>query len=160
MKWLAGIDVKPMEQKSVTDFGAFRLLVLNFVGGKQVGDAITDAYELGWVCHLDAAPPLVAFVHWGEEYVTAPADKERKIAEELARCGVSLIVGAHSHQASTAIEPLKGGAAQMAFSLGNFIFDQSAPRASGALLELRVFGQGTVAARLIPIPNLFDLTKK
>ena len=46
-----------------------------------------------------------------------------------------------------------------AFSLGNFIFDQSSPRGSGALLELRVFGQGTVAARLVPIPNLFDLTR-
>jgi poly-gamma-glutamate synthesis protein (capsule biosynthesis protein) len=72
---------------------------------------------------------------------------------------VSLIVGGHSHQAGDGIEPLRGGSAQTAFSLGNFIFDQSAPRGSGALLELRVFQQGTVAARLIPIPNLFDLTR-
>ena len=57
-------------------------------------------------------------------------------------------------------EPLRGGAAQMVFSLGNFIFDQSAPRGSGALLELRVFGQGTLAARLVPVPNLFDLTRR
>ena len=47
----------------------------------------------------------------------------------------------------------------MVYSLGNFIFDQSSPRGSGALVELRVFKQGTVAARLVPIPNLFDLTR-
>jgi poly-gamma-glutamate synthesis protein (capsule biosynthesis protein) len=102
----------------------------------------------------------VAFVHWGEEYVAEAGAEERQIADRLAQCGVSLIVGGHSHQASGGIEPLRGGAAQMVFSLGNFIFDQSAPRGSGALLELRVFAQGTVAARLVPVPNLFDLTRR
>jgi poly-gamma-glutamate synthesis protein (capsule biosynthesis protein) len=135
------------------------LLALNFVGGKMVGEAIADPNDLDWVCGLHAAPPLVAFVHWGEEYVTEAGDEERRIADALARCGVSLVVGGHSHQAAEAIEPLRGGAAQTVFSLGNFIFDQSSPRGSGALLELRVFGQGTVAARLVPIPNLFDLTR-
>jgi poly-gamma-glutamate synthesis protein (capsule biosynthesis protein) len=70
---------------------------------------------------------------------------------------VSLVVGAHSHQASGALEQVNGGAGQMLFSLGNFLFDQTSPRGSGALLELRVFQQGTVAARLIPVPNLFEL---
>ena len=156
---LERIGVTPLMHGSVTDMGALRLLALNFVGGKMVGEAIADPGDLGWVCGLDAAPPLVAFVHWGEEYVTAPGDEERRIADTLARCGVALIVGGHSHQAADVITPLRGGAAQTVFSLGNFIFDQSAPRGSGALLELRVFGQGTVAARLVPIPNLFDLTR-
>jgi poly-gamma-glutamate synthesis protein (capsule biosynthesis protein) len=157
---LERIGVVPLEHGSVTDMGAFRLLALNFVGGKMVGEAIADADDLGWVCGLDAAPPLVAFVHWGEEYVTAPGDRERRIADTLARCGVTLIVGGHSHQAAEAIEPLRGGAAQSVFSLGNFIFDQSSPRGAGALLEVRVFRQGTVAARLVPVPNLFELTKQ
>lgn len=156
---LGRIGVVPLEHGTVTDMGAFRLLALNFVGGKMVGDAIAQPGELSWVCGVHAAPPLVAFVHWGDEYVTAAGDEEQRIADELARCGVSLIVGGHSHQAADTIAPLRGGSAQTAFSLGNFIFDQSAPRGSGALLELRVFQQGTVAARLIPIPNLFELTR-
>ncbi len=159
VKQLERIGVTPLAHGAVTDMGAFRLLTLNFVGGKMVGDAIADPDDLGWVCGLDAAPPLVAFVHWGEEYVTTPGAEERQIADALARCGVSLIVGGHSHQAANAIEALRGGSAQTVFSLGNFIFDQSSPRGSGALLELRVFEQGTVAARLVPIPNLFDLTR-
>ena len=156
---LGRIGVAPLEQGSVTDMGAFRLLALNFVGGKMVGDAIADPRRLGWVCGLHAAPPLVAFVHWGEEYVAAPGAEERQIADSLVRCGVSLIVGGHSHQAAEIVEPLRGGTAQSVFSLGNFIFDQSAPRGSGALLEVRVFAQGTVAARLVPMPNLFELTR-
>lgn len=156
---LRRIGIAPLEHGSITDVGAFRLLALNFVGGKLVGDAIADPDDLAWVCGLHAAPPLVAFVHWGEEYVTVPSDEERRIADALARCGVSLIVGGHSHQTADTIEPLRGGSAQTVFSLGNFIFDQSSPRGSGALLELRVFRQGTIAARLVPIPNLFDLTK-
>src|SRR5690606_21482057 len=128
-----------------------------FVGGKMVGDAIGDSADLDWVCALDAAPPLVAYVHWGPEYVTAAGEKERGIADALAQCGVSLIVGNHSHQAADSIEALRGGAVQTVYSLGNFIFDQTSPRGTGALLEVRAFEQGTIAARLIPIPNLFEL---
>ncbi len=160
VRLLRALGIAPLQHGEVADLGAFRLVALNFVGGKLVGDAIADPDDLDWVCGLEAAPPLVAFVHWGAEYVTAPSAKERRIADRLARCGVSLIVGAHSHQATDTLEPLRGGATQMLFSLGNFIFDQSAPRGSGALLELRVFGQGTVAARLVPVPNLFDLTRR
>lgn len=159
VRLLRSLGITPLEHGAVADLGAFRLLALNFVGGKLVGDAIARPDALDFVCGLDAAPPLVAFVHWGDEYVTAPGAEERAIADRLARCGVSLIVGAHAHQASGGVEPLRGGAAQMVFSLGNFIFDQSSPRGSGALLELRVFGQGTLAARLVPVPNLFDLTR-
>lgn len=159
VRLLTELDIQPLEHGVVRDMGTFRLLALNFVGGKFLTDAIANPDQLDWVCGLHAAPPLVAFVHWGTEYVTTASDKEREIADALARCGVTLIVGAHSHQASASIEPLRGGAAQMVYSLGNFIFDQSAPRGSGALLEMRVFKQGTVAARLIPIPNLFDLSK-
>ncbi len=156
---LRALGIKPLEHGSVTDMGAFRLLALNFVGGKLVGDAIADLDDLGWVCGLDAAPPLVAFVHWGTEYTKAATDKERAIAAALAQCGVSLIVGAHSHQAADSLVPLEGGASQMLFSLGNFLFDQTSPRGSGTLLELRVFRQGTMAARLVPIPNLFELSR-
>lgn len=157
---LEALGIAPLAHGTVTDMGAFRLLALNFVGGKLVGDAIADPRQLDWVCGLEAAPPLVAFVHWGSEYTSAATGKERAIAQALSRCGVSLIVGAHSHQAATGIEPVNGGASQSVFSLGNFLFDQTSPRGSGALLELRVFRQGTVAARLLPVPNLFEVGRR
>lgn len=151
------LGIAPMEHGSVTDLGAVRVLALNFVGGKLVGDAIADPDNLDWVCGVHAATQLVAFVHWGAEYTAAASGKEREIATKLARCGVALVVGDHSHQASAGIDAVAGGASQMVFSLGNLLFDQSSPRGSGALLEVRVFKQGTVAARLVPVGNLFDL---
>lgn len=157
VRQLERLGIAPLQHGAVTDLGAFRLLAINFVGGKMVGEAIADPRNLDWVCALHAAPPLVAFVHWGTEYSAAATDRERAIAQRLARCGVSLVIGAHSHQASGALEAVNGGMGQMLFSLGNFLFDQTSPRGSGAMLELRVFRQGTVAARLIPVPNLFEL---
>jgi len=43
----------------------------------------------------------------------------------------------------------------MVYSLGNFLFDQKFEGVSGALLEVRVFRQGTFAARLVPVRNFF-----
>ena len=154
---LEALGIAPMEHGTVTDLGTMRVLALNFVGGKLVGEAINEPDKLDWVCNVTAAAPLVAFVHWGEEYTTTAGDEERAIAAKLARCGVPLIVGDHSHQASASVEAVAGGASQMVFSLGNLLFDQSSPRGSGALLEVRVFKQGTVAARLVPVGNLFEL---
>jgi poly-gamma-glutamate synthesis protein (capsule biosynthesis protein) len=156
---LRSLGIQPIEHGMIADLGAFRVLALDFVNGRFVGDAIARPSDLDLVCHLTAAPPLVAFVHWGTEYTSQPGDTERDIAGRLAACGVSVIVGAHSHQASGGVEMINGGAAQMVYSLGNFLFDQSAPRGSGMLVELRVFRQGTVAVRPIAIPNLFDLTR-
>ncbi len=107
----------------------------------------------------DATRPVVAFAHWGREYETEPSPRERELAEEMRLRGAAVIAGAHPHVADGRLVSLGGGEAIMAYSLGNFLFDQPAASASGTLLELRVFRQGTVAARLIELPNLFDLAK-
>jgi poly-gamma-glutamate synthesis protein (capsule biosynthesis protein) len=57
------------------------------------------------------------------------------------------------------MQALAGGDTLQLFSLGNFLFDQGADKASGALVELTVFDQGTVFARLMPLPNLFELAR-
>ena len=66
-------------------------------------------------------------------------------------------VGAHPHRASRRIELLGGLDAVQLHSLGNFVFDQRAPRASGAVLQISVFAQGTRALRLIAVPDVFEL---
>jgi poly-gamma-glutamate synthesis protein (capsule biosynthesis protein) len=108
----------------------------------------------------DAARPVVAFVHWGREYVTEPSARETALADAMRLRGVSVIAGGHPHVSSGEIVPLAGGDVAEVYSLGNFLFDQSAERSSGAMLELRVFAQGTVFARLIPLPNYFDMARR
>jgi poly-gamma-glutamate synthesis protein (capsule biosynthesis protein) len=50
-----------------------------------------------------------------------------------------------------------GGDTLVIQSLGNFMFDQTGPRASGALAEVTRFAQGTVFLRQLPLPGLYDI---
>lgn len=106
-----------------------------------------------------AGRPVVAFVHWGGEYVDAPSPRELALADAMRLRAATLIVGAHPHVASAGLAALGGGDTLMAYSLGNFLFDQSAARSSGAMIELRAFAQGTVFARLVALPNFFDMAR-
>ncbi|MCY1669019.1 AmmeMemoRadiSam system protein B [Rhizobium sp. SL86] len=152
---LETIGVKPLRAGQVSDFGTFRLMPLTLPttipgGKKRVEEAIAAA------CRADAAPPFIVMAHWGAEYTSRTGPEEFSAAEALAACGVSAIIGAHSHLASDRID-LISGHTQSVFSLGNFLFDQNGTRSSSALLELRSFQQGTIVTRLVPLPNLFDL---
>lgn len=154
---LTAAGILPMENRQVIDFGDFRVLPINFIGDRLGAQAvISDPGDLDFVCRTDAAPPLVAFLHWGVEYTSEPRAFERAAARHLTACGVTLIIGAHSHQRSPDGDMIAGGEGLLFFSLGNFLFDQRGSTKSGALLEVRVFGQGTIASRLIPIPNFFE----
>ena len=68
--------------------------------------------------HPDAH--LVAFLHWGDEYVTQNI-YQRAFAHNLIDNGVDVIIGAHPHVIQ-GIETYKGK--PIFYSLGNFIFDQ------------------------------------
>jgi len=81
-----------------------------------------------------------------------PGLREQALAARLAGRGVELIIGSHPHRAGA----LTGDRQQcLAFSLGNFIFDQRRPGVSGALLEVMFYPQGTYFLRLHPIGNLY-----
>jgi AmmeMemoRadiSam system protein B len=150
--------IKPLGHKDIVDVGPFRLIGLNFIGKIDYhGYPVAKDNDIEELCGMKARSPLIALVHWGQEYTSAAGPAEYAAAEAMQACGVTAIVGAHSHHAAPRIEAMQGGEYQMTFSLGNLLFDQKADRGSGALLELRAFTQGTYAARLIPAPNLFEL---
>ena len=98
----------------------------------------------------------IAMIHWGREFMPTPGTRENEITGWLRRGGYDAVIGSHPHcVASTPLEPISGGAMMRAYSLGNFLFDQSSPEANGALLELRLFRQGTGFMRWHPIQNLY-----
>ncbi len=121
----------------------------------QLSDALLDRLLVE-----DARLPVVAFVHWGLEYEPEPTPRERALAEAMRARGVSAIIGAHPHVASAGIEALAGGDVAMAYSLGNFIFDQTDAVASGAVVELWAFPQGTIFLRQLPLPNMFEVARR
>lgn len=157
---LRSLGIVALQHNEVSDLGGFRILPLTFLLNRpDVGSKVERPEQLSESCHADAKAPLVAFLHWGEEKTSQPREAEFEAMQRLAACGISLAIGAHSHVASS--RPLAiAGSMLSVYSLGNFLYDQRSARSSGALFEVRIFRQGTLAGRLIPIPNFFELGQK
>ena len=151
---LEGAGLLPLENGSVTDLGPFRLAVFTDVDNQSPKKtALLTEKDLA---HLEGVPrdkPLFAFLHWGREYTAEPGLREKALAAQLAEKGVEVIIGCHTHRAGG----LSGNPQTcQAFSLGNFLFDQSRPGVSGALLEVIFFPQGTYFLRLHHLGNLYQ----
>jgi AmmeMemoRadiSam system protein B len=140
------------------DFSGVALVGLTDLGTNASQETtLIDATLLDRLVVGDAETPVLAFVHWGEEYVPSPSRREVELAEEMRRRSVAAIVGAHPHRASDGVVALGGGDTALVYSLGNFLFDQTAAKATGALTEITVFDQGTIFVRPVELPNLYDL---
>lgn len=146
------------EALELPDVDIVGLSDLDTNGSPQV-DLITEAM-LDRLIREDGARPVIAYVHWGREYVAEPSGREKALADAMRLRSATVIVGAHPHVASEGIVAHGGGDTAEVYSLGNFLFDQTAGRgSSGQLVELRVFRQGTVFVRTLELPNLFDLAR-
>jgi len=79
---------------------------------------------------------LITTFHWGNEYVKAN-DRQKKFARLAIDSGANLVIGHHPHVAQET-EKYKGGF--IAYSLGNFIFDQSWSEETmkGLILEVKI----------------------
>jgi AmmeMemoRadiSam system protein B len=64
---------------------------------------------------------IVVFTHWGPEYQSKPAKAEVDLAHWLIDQGADAVIGGHPHWMQS-VEYYKGK--PIAYSLGNFIFDQ------------------------------------
>jgi len=67
---------------------------------------------------------LIVSVHWGQEYSDRPTEGQILMAHRLVDAGADIILGHHPHVLQ-AIENYRGRL--IAYSLGNFIFDQVRP---------------------------------
>ena len=74
------------------------------------------------------AEVIIAWPHWGAEYVREPDSSQKKYAKELAEAGVDIIIGSHAHM----VQPMGyqnvtvDGVAKRVFTMfcmGNFISD-------------------------------------
>ncbi len=90
----------------------------------------------------------IASFHWGDEYEPQPNAYQRRIAELAISSGADIIVGHHPHVA----QPLERlGDAWVAWSLGNFVFDQyfSPETMQGRVLEVTIERGAIKDARLL-----------
>ncbi|MBN1960231.1 MAG: CapA family protein [Deltaproteobacteria bacterium] len=64
---------------------------------------------------------VVATIHWGDEYANIPNTAQQQLAHWLVHNGVNFVIGHHPHVVQPVAEYKNG---LIAYSLGNFIFDQ------------------------------------
>jgi AmmeMemoRadiSam system protein B len=135
------------------DLGPFRLLALTDVDNhpRPRSECLTEK-DLTILQQTPRDKPVCVFIHWGREFAAGPGPREELLADRLTRLGVELIIGSHPHRAG---ELTATPRALQVFSLGNFIFDQKRPEASGALLEVNFFPSGGYFVRLQPLGNLY-----
>lgn len=99
---------------------------------EEVHNMIDVISEDNLTAAIDAAKEddpdiILAYMHWGPEYVEEPGDTQKHYAQVLADQGVDLIIGSHPHvvQRAESIESSDGEhEAFVAYSLGNFVSNQ------------------------------------
>ena len=74
------------------------------------------------------AEVIIAWPHWGAEYVREPDSSQKKYAKKLAEAGVDIIIGSHAHEVqpmgyqSVTVDGVNKQVLTM-FCMGNFISD-------------------------------------
>ena len=125
------------------EFNGIRVAFLNFTYGTNglvaqkpnivnMMDTVTIAEDL-LKAHAMEPDVIIAIPHWGIEYETLPSEEQRAMAQWLLDNGVDHIVGGHPHVAQP-MELLNEGRNFVAYSLGNFISNQSMPNTYGGYM--------------------------
>lgn len=91
---------------------------------------------------------IVAYLHWGIEYQTTPAVKQRMAASNLLGVGASAVIGHHPHVVQK-MEMQDGK--PVFYSLGNFVFDQRHPLSSKAQMARLVVRHSKVDVSSIDV---------
>lgn len=93
---------------------------------------------------------LVVSLHWGVEYSHRPTAAQQRMAHAFIDSGADLILGHHPHVLQ-GIERYNRGL--IAYSLGNFIFDQNhrLETRQALMLKARITAQGLEEASIYPV---------
>jgi poly-gamma-glutamate capsule biosynthesis protein CapA/YwtB (metallophosphatase superfamily) len=92
---------------------------------------------------------VIVSVHWGVEYTRRPLARQVRWAHEMIDSGADLVVGSHPHVVQR-LEEYHGR--WIAYSLGNFVFDQNDPPARrGLMLRVTLEGKRIAAVEGVPI---------
>lgn len=100
---------------------------------------------------------LAVSMHWGEEYETRANENQKAVARAFIDAGADLVIGHHPHVVQEVEEYVPATNANrigyIAYSLGNFVFDQnfSEETRKGLMLEVEVRSGKIEAVREIPI---------
>ncbi|MFA7714784.1 MAG: CapA family protein, partial [Candidatus Paceibacterota bacterium] len=137
-----------LEPKIMALPGGAKIALLAFSNlGPKSWEAQTSSAGLAWlnqenlessIAKARTEADIVAVMfHWGDEYQNLSNDEQKRFARLAIDSGADLVVGHHPHVAQE-MEQYKGK--YIAYSLGNFVFDQSFSKETmeGLALEVSV----------------------
>jgi poly-gamma-glutamate synthesis protein (capsule biosynthesis protein) len=98
---------------------------------------------------------IIVLIHWGDEYELRAGPDQREAALEMVEAGADAVIGSHPHVVQETQVVEKAGKEKdgfVAYSLGNFVFDQYAEN-SRVGLALRLFFDkaGLKAVEALPV---------
>jgi poly-gamma-glutamate synthesis protein (capsule biosynthesis protein) len=110
------------------------------------------------------ADVVIVSIHWGYEYELRADPWQETAAQSLLAVGADVVLGHHPHVAQAlAVDDQTGQL--IAYSLGNFVFDQTQePTNQGLALRIFVDGDGLRAVQALPLwagprPRLMSLAE-
>ncbi len=119
-------------------FLAYTEFLQNVVAGKNSAGVTTwnmDQMKKDISVASQQSDIIVVSFHWGDEYQTKHNQKQELFAKAAIDAGADLIIGHHPHVVQE-VEQYKDG--WIAYSLGNFVFDQTFSKETMQGLALRV----------------------
>jgi len=156
----AGANTLEAHHPAVVDLGGVRVAFLAYVNiDPQDAAAGVDRAGVAWLDFERVAADIrfarnladlvVVCPHWGVEYATAPTCQQQELARKIIDAGADLIVGSHPH----VVQPLEQYRGRwVAYSLGNFIFDQKDPATHrGLMLKVTVRDKKIAEVTKVPI---------
>lgn len=167
----AGPDIEATYQPVFVDVRGLRLafFAFNTIGSAQsdpAGWARADWDEMRATQTVALAraqsDAVVVLMHWGEEYFPRSTPTQQSIAQALRDAGADLIVGSHPHVVQ-GVEV--GDEGLIAYSLGNFAFDQDEQETTRGLALRALFdAHGLRAVQALPItaerhPHLLSVSE-
>ena len=166
-----GCDVEAATRPLIREIGGVRLAFLAFNAAPDPEDGPQDEgwTRAGWdpeeaIAAIAAAraqaDAVIVSVHWGYEYELGTDPAQRDAAQAMLNAGADLVIGHHPHVVQGFELDLRGLAKTsevsrgrfVAYSLGNFLFDQQQGEMQQGL-ALRAFfdGQGLRAVQALPV---------
>lgn len=155
----AGANDREAHYPVVVDLEGVRVAFLAYVsiepraasaGAEKPGVAWLDPEQV--LADIRFARPLadilVVSPHWGIEYAPKPELWQVELARRMIDAGADFVVGHHPHVVQP-FEEYAGG--WIAYSLGNFVFDQKPPSTRrGLLLKVTLRGKRIVEVSTLP----------
>jgi len=156
----AGPNILAAHYPLLVKVGGLRLAFLAYVDiDPKEAAARVDRPGVAWLdpaqvlADIRFARPLADLVivcpHWGVEYALKPTRDQVDLAHQMIDAGADIVVGSHPH----VVQPMeKYRDHWIAYSLGNFVFDQRNPNTHrGLMLKTTVRDKHIVDVTSLPI---------